>query len=95
MRTVTRPKPGPPRYLVIFGPLGQVKGGVDFRSALLAEGRQLEGDWLSQAVTGLQLELGRLHRDLMEVSEEVGHKSRLQGNNICMQQFTSAGNNHG
>lgn len=66
------------QYLVIFGALGQVKGGIDFGSALLTERRQLEGDWLSQAVTRLQLQLGRLSWDLVEVSEEICPKLQFK-----------------
>lgn len=62
------------KYLVIFGPLGQVKGGIDFRCALLAEGRQLERYRLSQTVARLQLQLGWLSWDLVEVS---GHMPKI------------------
>lgn len=41
------------QYLVVFGPLGQIKGGVDFSGALLTKGRQLEGNRLSQTITRL------------------------------------------
>lgn len=64
--------------LVIFGSFGQVEGGIDLRSALLAEGRQLEGDRLSQPIAGLQLQLGRLSRDLMEVYEAIFSLALLQ-----------------
>lgn len=56
------------QYLVVFGSLGQIEGGVDFSCALLTDRRQLKGDWLSQTITGLQLQLGGLGWDLMEVS---------------------------
>lgn len=69
---------GEPQYLVVFGPLGQVKGGVDLGSAQLAERRQLEGDRLGQAVTRLQLQLGSLNRDLVEVSEEIWPKLQFK-----------------
>lgn len=62
-------------HLVVFGSLSQIEGGVDFRGALLADGGHLESDWLSQAVAGLQLQLGRLGRDFVEVS---GMKRRLK-----------------
>lgn len=42
-------------YLLIFDPLGEVKGHIDLRSALVAYGRELKGNGLSQAITGLQL----------------------------------------
>lgn len=64
-------------YLVVFGSLGQVKSGVDFSWTLLTEGRQLEGNWLSQAVTCLQLQVGWFSRDLVEVSEEMCQKSAV------------------
>lgn len=54
--------------LVIFGSLGQVKGGINFWSTLLTGGRQFKGDWLDQAIVCLQLELGRFRWDLVEVS---------------------------
>ncbi len=63
--------------LVIFCSLGQVKGGIDFGRAQLTERRQLEGDWLSQAITRLQLQLGRLGWDLVEVSEDTCPKLQL------------------
>lgn len=66
------------QYLVIFGSLGQVKGGIDFGGALLAEGRQLEGNRLGQAVTRFQLQRGRLSWDLVEVSEEICPKLHLK-----------------
>lgn len=66
------------QYLVIFGSLGQVKGGIDFGGALLTEGRQLEGNRLGQAVTRLQLQRGRLSWDLVEVSEEICPKLQLK-----------------
>lgn len=62
------------RYLVTFGSLGKVKGGIDFGGELLAEGWQLEGSWLSQAVTRLQLQQGRLGWDLVEVSDETSQR---------------------
>lgn len=55
-------------YLVVFGSLCQIEGGVDLRSALLTERRQLEGDGLSQTVARLHVQLWRLSRDFMEVS---------------------------
>lgn len=55
-------------YLVVFGSPCQVEGGVDFRSALLAERRQLKGDRLSQAVARLHVQLGRLSWDFVKVS---------------------------
>lgn len=58
-------------YLLVFGPLGEVKGSVDFRGALLAERWELKRDWLGKAITGLQLQLGRLGWDLVEVSGEM------------------------
>lgn len=61
-------------YLIIFGSFGEVKGGVNFSGALLAEGRHLKGDRFRQAVTRLQLQLGRLSWDLVEVSEELRFK---------------------
>lgn len=64
--------------LFIFGSLGQVKGGIDFSSAQLSERRQLEWDWLSQAVTRLQLQLGRLSWDLVEVYEAIFSLALLQ-----------------
>lgn len=57
--------------LVVFGALGQVEGAIGLWRALLAEGRQLEGNGLHQAITGLQLQQGRLGRHLVEVSEEI------------------------
>lgn len=42
-------------YLLSFGPLGEVKSGIDFRGALLAEGWELKGYWLGQAIASLQL----------------------------------------
>lgn len=65
------------QYLVVFGSLGQVKSGVDFSWTLLTEGRQLEGNWLSQAVTCLQLQVGWFSRDLVEVSEEMCQTSTV------------------
>lgn len=66
------------QYLVIFGSLGQVKGGIDFGGALLTEGRQLEGNRLGQAITRFQLQRGRLSWDLVEVSEEICPKLQLK-----------------
>lgn len=59
------------RDLVIFGTLGQVKGAIHLWRALLAEGRQLESNWLHQAITGLQLQQRWLHWDFVEISEEI------------------------
>lgn len=58
------------QYLVVFGSLGQIEGGIDFSSALLTDRRQLERDRLSKTITGLQLQLGGLSWDLMKVSKE-------------------------
>lgn len=43
-------------YLLIFGPLGEVKGRIDLRGALVAHRRELKGNGLSQAIAGLQLQ---------------------------------------
>lgn len=67
--SVLRRPEGERRYLVVFGALGQVEGGVGFGGALLAERRQLEGDRLRQAVARFQLQQGRVGGDLLEVSE--------------------------
>lgn len=70
------------RYLLVFGSLGQVKGGVDLSGALLAKRRKLERDRLGQAIARLQLQLGCLGRDLVEVSEEIAIiKGRRRGSN--------------
>lgn len=71
------------QYLVVFGSLGQVKSGVDFCWTLLTEGWQLEGNWLGQAVTCLQLQVGWFSRDLVEVSEEICQKSAVIEGKLC------------
>lgn len=71
------------QYLVVFGSLGQVKSGVDFSWTLLTKGRQLEGNWLGQAITCLQLQVGWFSRDLVEVSEEMCQKSTVIEGMIC------------
>lgn len=78
---VAPPNPDTERtqYLLIFCSLCQVKSGVDFSGTLLAERRQLKGHRLSQSVTRLQLELGRLGRNLLEVSAQIWQKPVKEG----------------
>lgn len=63
-------------YLLILGPLGEVKGGIDIRCALVTDGRELEGNGLCQAVAGLQLQRWRLCWNLVEISGKQTFKSK-------------------